>query len=130
MISFFSVSALLFMVFGCDTESVDENNIYITPETATIAEGESISFTATGGFEYRWSLGADGTGTWATLSNREGPSTIYTSLRNSASNGVPTVRTLLVSSYIVGTGSASNANEASYAETHTAEAYITHIANP
>lgn len=124
------ISISLFALGGCDTESVDENNVVITPSTATIDKGEAITFTASGGFEYEWSLGdveGGDVNQWAKLSTRKGASTVYTSLRDSSSNAVPTVITLIVNSYIPGSGASSNSTEdVTYAGSHQAEAYITH----
>ncbi|OVE76210.1 hypothetical protein BVX97_02130 [bacterium E08(2017)] len=115
---------------GCDTESVDENNVAITPGSATIAVGESVTFTASGGFEYEWSL-ANSPDEWGSLSNTKGPSTTYTSLKNSSSNSAAATRALTVRSYITGSGESSNTTQnTSYSSTHSAEAYITHIAEP
>lgn len=120
-------AVIIFAFAACDTESVDDSQVLITPQNATIAKGESITFTASGGYEYNWILEDE---SWATLSNYRGESTVYTSLQDSSSNGVATVRVLKVSSSIPGSGTASNSTDATYAETHVAEAYITHVASP
>jgi hypothetical protein len=127
LVAFFSISALLLMFTGCDTESADENNVTISPKNVTLAEGESMSFTAAGGFDYEWTLEDN---EWGTLSTLKGPTTVYTSLKNSTSNSAATVKTLVVSSVIYGSGSDSNSTDEVYSETHSAEAYISHIAEP
>lgn len=61
---------------GCETESASENNVDITPASATILIDESVTLTASGGYDYEWSLEND---SWGTLSTTEGSTTTYTS---------------------------------------------------
>ncbi|MCX7591188.1 MAG: hypothetical protein N2255_06115, partial [Kiritimatiellae bacterium] len=84
-------------VAGCETESAS-SPIRITPDSVTIRKGESVEFTATGGFIYEWHLqdDKDPAKNWGVLSTRTGSRTVYTSLRDSV--GTPVVRTLTVTS--------------------------------
>lgn len=76
----FVVAALAAMGFGitagCEAQSSREA-VIITPSTATVKKGQSVSFTASGGHEYWWELKYEG---WGTLSTKRGPTTVYTAL--------------------------------------------------
>jgi hypothetical protein len=110
---------LLFMQTGCETESAAVNNVRISPESINISKGESIEFTAVGGYVYTWSL-EDNDASWGRISTRDGETTVYTSLKDATTNTV--VRVLTVSSVIEGSGTASNDTAA----VQTGEAYISH----
>ncbi len=56
LLSLLAMAALSVMVFsGCETESANAP-VYINPSAATVSGGESVTFTAEGGYDYRWSL--------------------------------------------------------------------------
>jgi hypothetical protein len=114
---------------GCETESSTENNVRISPNTATLAKGESQEFTASGGYEYRWSLENGGiVDEWGTLSVADGPSTVYTSSKDSSTAG--TFRIIRVTSTIPGssgyTGTGSNATTTADSYAMTAEVHVEH----
>lgn len=110
---------------GCEVDSATENNVSISPSSARLDVGESATFTASGGFDYEWSL-ADGKETWGTLSTRRGPTTTYTSRHTPATNAQDDVQVLTVTSFIQGQSSVSGTNGTAYAQ--TAEAFIYHEA--
>lgn len=105
---------------GCDTESAAENNVRITPGTATLRINQMQEFTASGGFDYTWSLENED---WGTLSAREGNSTVYQSLHDPGAEAETARQILRVTSTINSQGQ-NGTNETSYS--HTAEAIITH----
>lgn len=113
------------LVLGCETQKASEG-ITISPEAASIRYGDTVTFTASGGYDYRWSF-ADGNTESGTLSAFTGPSVVY---RSMTSNGL--VRTLTVTSSIesfTAVGGTSSTNTTSSGPfTHTAQAVITHLA--
>lgn len=113
--------ALSMVVAGCETQSAS-TKVFITPSSVTLRARQSAEFTASGGFEYTWSLASDidGSTAWATLSTRTGPRTTYTSLRSSGTNDV-IVKVLTVTSSIPDE-EGTNAAAANW----TAEAFIYH----
>ena len=88
-------------------------------------QGQAVEFTATGGFEYDWSLSQ---GAWGYLSTLTGSRTVYTSIYNPGTNttGQTEVQVLTVVSTIQGTSSGNNAASNATYEV-TAEAHITHL---
>lgn len=118
-----SLSAILF-VTGCEVDSATEL-IKISPSTVTVSEGQSVAFTAEGGYEYTWSLGSSGTATtvMGTLSSTRGVSVVYTSLYTpTTSNAVTEI--LTVSSTIPGDATSTNSSSATQG---SASAIITHL---
>jgi hypothetical protein len=117
---------------NCSTEPTSINNVLISPGRVEIRRGEAQEFTASGGYDYAWSLeGGNAVDEWGWLSPTRGPRTVYTATRNGtdASNG--TIRVLTVTSYIEGSGSSdsqasSNAPVTTTTYTKTAEAFIVH----
>ena len=92
-------------IVGCETQPVTET-ISIDPQSATLHYGESVTFTASGGFDYTWSLSNTSLGT---LSNTTGPTTTYTSLYNATTSGATAVQTITASAGIEDTASSTNA---------------------
>lgn len=92
----------------------------MTPSSATLQSGQWADFTASGGYEYTWSLENEG---WGVLSSRHGMTVRYTSTYSpdpeAAENPVQILR---VTSTITGTG---GTNTTSYSA--SGEAYITHF---
>ncbi len=110
--------ALASVLAGCDTDPV-ASDIWITPPSATIKKGESIEFTAHGGYEYLWSISDTSMGI---LSTTRGASTVYTSIyETSASNTA--VQVLTVTSYIAGDSSSTNTSPVQW----TAAVNINHV---
>ena len=105
---------------GCETDAAS-SPIEITPSSATISQGQSLTFTASGGYEYRWALGTSGLGV---LSTTRGQQTTYTATAASG-EGTNFTQTLTCTSTITGTGGDSGTNSSSYQA--SAEAIITHM---
>jgi hypothetical protein len=104
---------------GCETESATENNLVVTPRTAVLRPGESVTLTAQNGFDYKWSLTGDTTRGY--LSAIAGPVTTYTSTSDPLKETAQQVITL--TSYI--NRQATNSPTGDYEQ--TAQAVITHI---
>lgn len=111
---------------GCETQSAT-TNVTVEPSAATIRAGESITFTASGGYSYMWSLE---TSVYGTLSTTSGDTTTYTSIYSPPSstdtNGVTTItpvtQVLTVRSFIENSSS-SNSTPGEW----TTEVFITHL---
>lgn len=125
-------AALLVLAAGCETEDAASNNVTISPANVRVRLGETVTFTASGGYEYRWSLsGGDSTNggggdAWGDLSTTRGPTTTYTSRQAPTTENV--VRTLTVTSFITGSGTGGDSNSTGEVYERTAEAFITHVA--
>jgi hypothetical protein len=104
---------------GCEAQSANAS-ISVEPSSAVLRMGESVEFTASGGYDYRWSL--DDT-TIGTLSNTTGPTTTYTSLVSPA-EGTTLPQVLHCTSFIEGASGGTTNNTAT--ET-SVEVYINHI---
>lgn len=102
---------------GCETEALT-GRINVTPSEVTISYGQSVTFTASGGYEYRWSLQNED---WGVLSSRTGSSVTYTSLYRPATNDVET-QVLTVTGTFAGSAGSSTGS----VSTATGEAYIKH----
>lgn len=115
-----SISAcLLILVNGCETTPATDKP-QITPSAAVVKIGNSVEFTASGGYEYTWSLEDPTLGRLDTL---RGSRVVYRSMYDpGASNSA--LQILTVSSTISGASQVTNAPSFE----HTAEAHITHIA--
>lgn len=132
---------LMSVMTGCETESA-ATSVHITPSTAQIVQGQSITLTASGGYHYTWSLQNP---TWGILSSTEGDSVTYTSLlqynKTVDTNGVvtipaPQIQTVQVVSTIPGdsttpttTTITPGTTNTTTAASGTAVAQIYHIAN-
>jgi len=107
---------------GCETESASQNNIVISPRSAIILIDEAIELTASGGFDYEWSLEQE---TWGTLSTTIGPRTVYTSSYDPGAETWQAHQVITVKSYINKLNGKTN-GVSDYAQ--FAEAIITHQA--
>ena len=89
---------------GCDTDSAD-SPITVTPNSATLTPGHSQQFTASGGYEYTWSLDPnDGSGK---LNTTKGETVVYTCL----STNIGTMpKTINVASTITGSSSGTTSS--------------------
>jgi len=111
-----ALGALLFLIAGAgceadtDTGSATQAEIQITPGSATLHKGQSAEFTASGWYEYTWSLASP---TWGMLSHKTGKTTAYT-----AFVGTNAIQVLTCTASIVTTNGSS---------TVTAEALIQHL---
>jgi hypothetical protein len=72
---------LLLSATGCEVESTDQASVTIIPRFATIKKGQSITFTASGWSDYRWSLSEQGLGI---LDREVGSSVTYTAVQDSS----------------------------------------------
>ena len=117
---------------SCSTEPTSENNVQITPSRVELGRGESQEFTASGGYDYAWSLDNGGAADeWGWISPTRGPRTVYTATRNGADASNGTIRVLTVTSFIEGSGStdaqsSSNAPVTTTTYAKTAEAFVVH----
>jgi hypothetical protein len=69
-------AAAIVHLTGCETESVGDQQITITPNSTGLLIGQFADFTASGGYEYTWSLD---TPSWGLLSDTKGSTVRYTS---------------------------------------------------
>jgi len=106
---------------GCETDAASAP-IEITPSSATINQGQSITFTASGGYEYRWGLDTAGLGV---LSTTRGQQTTYTATVASG-EGTNFTQTLTCTSTITGAGGGGDSTNTTSYEA-SAEAIITHL---
>ena len=124
-IAVLSLSAALITAFlsGCEELDVSpaSSKVKITPDSVALTEGQSQLFTASGGYEYTWSLKNEG---WGMLSTYSGSQTTYTSLYTPGSNSA--VQILFVTSSIPNNVGSSSSN-ANPVVNSGAEAHITHI---
>lgn len=115
-------AAATFLLTSCETESAAAI-ITITPYSAVVKKNQSVAFTASGGYNYKWSLSNTGIGT---LNAKYGTTVTYTSRSDSGTN------VITVTGYIEGqsTGSTSTGTNSTTATTanssQSAEAYIIH----
>jgi hypothetical protein len=102
----------LFLGVGCDTDSTS-SAIDVSPSSVVLKKGQSATFTASGGYEYTWSLDPDdGSGQLNTL---KGPTVKYTCL---STNGA-TPKKVVVTSTIEGTSTSSSSSTTSNSTTTT-----------
>lgn len=100
---------------GCETDSSSET-VVISPQSVVVKRGQTVTFTASGGYDYRWSLDPDdGSGA---LNAFYGNSVIYTCL---ATNGTAPKK-IVVESTIEGSSSGTT-NTPSYSAKAYAEIY-------
>ena len=112
--------AFAFVFTACDVDPASSvSQVWITPSSAQIKKGQSVSFTAHGGYEYTWTLKDYAIGS---LSSTRGATVIYTGLMDSSSSNT-VQQVLTVVSYITGDSGTTNSSPAEW----TATAYINHI---
>lgn len=119
-----AITALLFIT-GCDTESASTNNVSISPSSASMQEGESVTFTASGGYTYSWSLSEP---EWGVLSTTDGNTTTYTSIYSPETNATA-YQVLTLTSTIEGSSTTSDSSTSTNSTSSygmTAEVYIEH----
>lgn len=125
-----SVLAGVALIVACKTESASENNVRITPALARLAKGESQQFTASGGYDYSWTLdGGAIADEWGYLSETRGARTVYTSTKDASTAG--TFRAIHVVSTISGAGGTSGSTDTNLPTTTSsyamsAEAFVEH----
>ena len=64
------------LLTGCETDSIYDNNLTITPASVSLHNGDYADFAASGGSNYTWNLPNQ---SWGFLSNVTGPNTSYNS---------------------------------------------------
>ena len=104
-------------VTGCETQSAS-TRVTVEPSAATISKGQSITFTASGGYDYEWTLSNH---SYGTLSTTSGDTVTYTSIYDPGDSNT-VVQVLTVNSFIEDS-STSNSSP----EEWTTEVFITHI---
>jgi hypothetical protein len=119
-IGIFAFLATVITQSGCETESASDNSVRISPARVRVTNGQTVPFTASGGFDYSWALSDS---TLGFISASTGPSTIYTANFQAPTNLI-TVQTLTVTSKIGSGGSNSTTTASGF--TKTAEAIIEH----
>jgi hypothetical protein len=85
--------------FGCDdldTKSAESSEMYIEPANLVMRKGQSQTFTAVGGYDYKWSVDNESVGV---LNPRTGSTVTYTVVNSAATGSVVTIS---VVSYIEG----------------------------
>lgn len=92
----------LIAVCGCETKSASQAEIIVTPASADLAKGNSITLTASGWDDYRWSLSDE---TIGTLTPRTGDTVKYTNISSNGSN-----RVQIITAKGLVTGETSNSN--------------------
>lgn len=113
---------LVVMLAGCEADPVS-STVFITPDSVTIRNGQAITFTATGGFDYQWSLSNE---SYGALSTRRGPTTTYVSMIDPGAN-TNSAATLSQVLRVTSSVSGSTTTNTGQVTTGTAEAYITHM---
>jgi hypothetical protein len=124
-------AAVCLAIVGCDTESTSENNVHITPSSITLRKGQSVTFVASGGYEYTWSN--EGYGRFST---KTGDTTVYTSTFDAGTNSSSEVfETITVISTLPGphasdtsSGSSSNTTTSGGTYQQQTEAFVHHVA--
>ena len=103
-------------LMSCETSSTTDSP-KITPDSATLEEGQSIQFVASDGYDYSWSLNVT---SYGSLSTRSGDRTTFTSSYTPGTNGSEQTVELTLTSTIQGTGTAEDPDLGTFAT-----AYIT-----
>ena len=80
----FAVAVIFAALVGCETEKLSDTQLSISPSSATVAPGKSVTFTASGGWDYTWSKPEHGT-----LSTYNGKQVTYTAdmIADTSTNG-------------------------------------------
>ena len=107
---------------GCEVGSATET-IYVDPSSVVLEQGQFQTFTASGGYDYTWSLSPEGAGK---LNVRHGGTVVFEMMADpgSSSNGAGTVQ-IICTSTITGApqdGTGTN-SQPGYIETAIAYAY-------
>ena len=120
LLPFVLIGLVTTLFSACDTEPA-QSKPSIFPSSTRIRFGESIEFTASGGYEYEWSLEND---SYGALNTRRGPKVVYKSFYNPSSATGLVTQILHVRSFITGSSQSTNSSTAYQQE---AEAYISHV---
>lgn len=113
---FLALSGLLIWS-GCETGSSSET-VVISPESVVVKLGQTVKFSASGGYDYRWSLAPnDGSGA---LNTFRGNSVLYTCL---STNGTAPKK-IVVESTIEGASSGTSNSPAYSAQAYAEIFYL------
>ena len=66
-------TAAFVFITGCETEKLSDTQLSISPSSATVAPGKSVTLTASGGWDYTWKVNGPGS-----LSTYNGKKVTYT----------------------------------------------------
>jgi plastocyanin len=110
-----------FIMNGCEVDSATET-VTISPSSVTVRKGQTVQFTASGGYEYQWAL----SDTYGTLSATRGQTVTYTCLYNAVETNKTVEGTLTVTSVIPGDSAGTNSTSSTQA---SGEAIITHVSS-
>jgi len=113
------------LLAGCETEPAS-SSIRVTPSAVALRIGESVEFVASGGYDYRWSLGSDENQSLGILSTLRGDRTTYISLATPPNSNAVT-RVLTVTSSLPNTAGGTGTNAATTVSAWTDQAHITHL---
>ncbi len=116
----FGLCSVLCLFNACEVDSAT-HEIEITPSSAVLKYGESVTLTAKNGYDYEWSLTTAGIGV---LSSYRGNQVVYRSIIDPSS---PQVQVIKVTSVFSDSYYEDGSTTGSTPVAHTAEAYITHI---
>jgi hypothetical protein len=124
------VSAVVVALVGCDVSDAKSASepITVEPASAVLAKGQSQEFTASGGYDYRWTLSDQSVGV---LNPRTGNRVVFTALKTGiSSNALQTTVSIIVTSTIDGASPSSvdnstNGVDVSRSYRATAEALVT-----
>ena len=108
-------------LFSAGCESAEANDIVISPTHAKVSVGQSVSLSASGWDNFRWSLS---NGDIGVLSRTVGKSVVYTAISSTAS--VQRITATAIGSGAVNTFSPTSTNSTSSLVGYSASAVITH----
>jgi VCBS repeat-containing protein len=114
---FLASAALLggmLVLSACEADDAGNAEVTVTPASATVAKGGSVTLTASGWYDYKWSLSTPAIGN---LSRTVGDTTVYTSLFAGPATQIVNV--------VAGTTSTSGTNGT--AVSHTGQAIIVNL---
>ena len=82
---FAAMAAAVFAITGCESESMAEHSVTISPSYANLALNQSATLTANGGWNYKWSLSNREAGS---LSQSTGRTVVYTAKKEGVTQTV------------------------------------------
>ena len=131
LVGILSALIVLGLQTSCETTDGSDLQVRISPPGAKISNGESIEFTASGGFDYQWSIESSSLGF---LSTRTGSRTVYTANNVTPTGSVSVIQFLRLTSSITtaATPPSSNGLPAQPEQTFTItdEVVIEHLPSP
>ena len=85
LLPLFASAGILATIIGCETEALSQHSLEITPNSANLSINESITLTASGGWNYKWSLSDNTAGN---LSRLTGQRVVYTATKEGVTQTV------------------------------------------